>query len=473
MPVTILPAAHTPKPHPTARPVESLEEFVHLSCPDSFVRGETSVIASSFAVPGKDGKEFYASSSSFVRCAIEAWGRHSHLVLRPEDMWFTILLQMNFHMEKHTESLRHLLVSHHGKKTLRFPGRDYHDMLDRIRDALQRNIKAPWMSDWISPGFSTSTIEDERTAIVLMMGMMQHFFIYSSDVICGIPSITLLGAKTDWQRLLDKIERLDDFGDEPKAYATRLRPILSRIVRTFDDPTAIEAREFWDQMVQAKVKHGSCGEPPIQYNVSGWILGLFYWNSTGSINERFSKGWGEYVNPGALQYDDVRYGEVPLETLPLGYAKVKFEIQNDDESIQGCILAGSIGKRIIDGVPDGYTAAVASQNSTELIKAADDGKERFVTVDERTDSLGCFAWLMRGLNCFCRKSYNKSTTTHNSEKRSAGKSESDASHSTIQPMSGWILFAPDKDVGPFFDDEEIEGPTVDAINSCKIFKQYT
>jgi hypothetical protein len=33
-------------------------------------------------------------------------------------------------------------------------------------------------------------------------------------------------------------------------------------------------------------------------------------------------------------------------------------------------------------------------------------------------------------------------------------------------MSGWFLFGPAKDAGPFVYDEEIDGPTVDAIMDC-------
>ena len=63
-----------------------------------------------------------------------------------------------------------------------------------------------------------------------------------------------------------------------------LRPILSRIVNSFDNPAAVETKAFWNQIVQAKVKHSNvCGEPPLQYIVSGWILGFFYWDSTGNV----------------------------------------------------------------------------------------------------------------------------------------------------------------------------------------------
>src|ERR1700743_3144090 len=112
MPITIIPASHSPRPHPPIEAAKSVDQLLQLSCPDKWVPNETRVVASSFG-PGTakfNRVNVYPSSASFVRSAIEAWGRHSHLVLRPEDFWFAILVQMNFYMAKHASKLRHLFV---------------------------------------------------------------------------------------------------------------------------------------------------------------------------------------------------------------------------------------------------------------------------------------------------------------------------------------------------------------------------
>ena len=468
MPVTITPASHQPKLHPSIHSAESLDELLHLSCPDSYLPDETRIVASSFYIQNTAGsRRVYPSSSSFVRSAIEAWGRHSHLVLRPEDIWFTILVQINFYMHRKAESLRPLFVSHPGKKRLEVTN-NWQEIVDQFRDELQCNLKAPWMSDWITPGFSTSTIEDERTATVLMMGMMKAYFDYAGGEICGIPSITLLGTKQDWRRLLDKLDRLGDFGLEPEHYARRLRSILSRIVRSFDNPTTAETNDFWDQMVQAKVKHSKlCVVPPTQYTVSGWILGLFYWHSTGRVNRRFAEGWSRMAEPGTLEYDNVRYGETPLEDIPIGYAKAPFEmLQDSGEYYRGWILAGSIGKSIVDEAPEGYTAACASSDSN---------RERFQMAKVEDDKSDRFSSLLRFLNCFSgkqSKDMHASAARENLTKEVSEKHHNDDGHTTIQPMSGWFLFGPQKDVGPFVDTEEVYGPTVDAVESCEGAEHY-
>ncbi|KAK5123141.1 hypothetical protein LTR85_003339 [Meristemomyces frigidus] len=419
MPVTVIPAAHQPKAHPTIQHVESLDRFLQFSCPDSYITGETRILGSSFDRPAPSGassNELYPSSSSFVRSAIEAWGNHSHLVLRPDDVWFTILVQMNFFMEKNAESLRHIFVAHEGKERLEVWDNGWGRVVDQFNDLLQRNIKTPWMSDW---------------------------------------------------RLLSKTKRLEDFGIEPSAYACRLRPILSRIVATFDSPAAPHTRDFWDQLVQAKVKHTHiCGQPPTQYIVSGWILGFFYWDSTGYVSRRFSEGWTQKADPNLLVYDSVQYGEAALEDLPIGYAKAAFEMMSESSGpaggpLKGWILAGNIGKSIVGGAPEGYRAALASQSDPDNVDIAKDEPDRS----------GCFSGLLRGLGCFGGKHKDAPEPVQTmSEKQapqaSMAKIDFEDGHSTIQPRSGSFLFGPEKDTGPFFDTEEIDGPTVDAIDSC-------
>jgi hypothetical protein len=42
-----------------------------------------------------------ASKSSFIRGTLEAAVQHQHLLIRPEDVWFTILTQLSFYLSKY------------------------------------------------------------------------------------------------------------------------------------------------------------------------------------------------------------------------------------------------------------------------------------------------------------------------------------------------------------------------------------
>ena len=57
------------------------------------------------------------------------------------------------------------------------------------------------MKDWIVADFSTSTQDDIIVSKLALMGAMQHYFSYTADFRCGIPSVNLLGTLDDWKKL--------------------------------------------------------------------------------------------------------------------------------------------------------------------------------------------------------------------------------------------------------------------------------
>ncbi|KAI0935488.1 hypothetical protein AcV5_003903 [Taiwanofungus camphoratus] len=78
---------------------------------------------------------------------------------------------------------------------------------------------------------------------------------------CGIPSVTLDGKKQDWEKLLDRVDRLDGFGEEPRTWATMLRPVLRRFVSVVGGQPDIA---FWDNIVHRATV--LCGPD----DISGW-----------------------------------------------------------------------------------------------------------------------------------------------------------------------------------------------------------
>jgi hypothetical protein len=206
----------------------------------------------------------------------------------------------------------------------------------------------------------------------------------------------LLGEKSDWKQLYDKLDRLSEFGDEPAEYQDQLRPILSRFVKSFDDPDSDEIKDFWNSIVVAE-SGGLCGEPP--YFLNGWLTGFFQWDMAGRYT-RIKKGDPGYdpARHDGARLDGVTYARVPITGLPVGYAQAPFVMDDfrDVERFQAMVLAGTLGKRITDGYPDGYLDAY--QRAAKA-KAGDGGEEAEVDDDP----------------------------TH---------------HGTLQPSSGWLLYGP-------------------------------
>jgi hypothetical protein len=65
--------------------------------------------------------DIHGSADSFIRGAYEAWARHMHFAIRPDEVWFAILAQLSCYMGngKNADDLRHLFVEHEGKKPIR------------------------------------------------------------------------------------------------------------------------------------------------------------------------------------------------------------------------------------------------------------------------------------------------------------------------------------------------------------------
>jgi hypothetical protein len=61
-----------------------------------------------------------SSDDGFVCGILEAWIHHYHVSIRPDDVWFTILVQLNFYVVKHANdpNIRSLFVDSKGKEKI-------------------------------------------------------------------------------------------------------------------------------------------------------------------------------------------------------------------------------------------------------------------------------------------------------------------------------------------------------------------
>lgn len=219
------------------------------------------------------------STNGFVRSLIKAYGQHHHLRLRPDDIWFAILTQFSLYVNAHSEELRDKFVAHAGRQELRieyspFSRYDF-DFAVFARDMahlLGAVVVDDELRHWVTPTFSTTTANDEVVASIIMMGTLQKHFFYSIGIICGFPSVTLLGEKADYDALLQKVDKLDEYGEEPRQFASLLRPVLRRFVRSFEDPVADDVLHFWRTAFD--VDDMLCGVTWY----TGWITAFCYWN---------------------------------------------------------------------------------------------------------------------------------------------------------------------------------------------------
>lgn len=280
---------------------------------------------------------------AFVGAAMEAYNHHHHLVIRPDDVWISILMQFNSFVNANAEELRSQFVAHKGRKSLVVEAEgcrytfDFGNMAAQMSRLMEENIVDPDLRSWIMPRFTTSTDVDNVVYSVTMMSTLKQYFEYHFCSTCNLPAVTLLGEKRDWESLLSRIDKLLDYGEQTTRWHSLLKPVLKRFVQTFEDPTAKSTAEFWN-----RIAHYHSGGSGSDY-ISGWISAFCAFNKEGKpLYDRYA-GF-----PEAVILDGVKYHPVDKEDIPTSYCSVDVKLVDGDGSIDTAMVAGALACKIGD-----------------------------------------------------------------------------------------------------------------------------
>lgn len=199
----------------------------------------------------------FPDNNGLVHSVMNAYNRHHHLKIRPEDVWLAVLTQLSSYINAHAEELRGSFVAFDGKKELeieyggtRFDC-DWGSFASRMTHLLHQNVIDPELREWIMPAFSTTTQDDEIVASIVMMASLQKYFEYKFSFACGLPSVTLLGEKSDYELILHRLDKLRSYGEEPTKFADLLTAVLKRFIRSFEKPEDEEIIDFWNRIVSS------------------------------------------------------------------------------------------------------------------------------------------------------------------------------------------------------------------------------
>jgi hypothetical protein len=290
--------------------------------------------------------------NGFVLGVLLAYNAHHNLVIRPDDVWIAIVSQLNFYINAHAEELRDKFVSHKGKEELAvitltsFEKMDFGDLAVQMAGQIHKNVKDKLLIPWILPNFSTTTAKDTVICSVLIMSTLKKYFNYSLAGGCGIPFITLEGTQADWQSILDRIQKIPEFGAEPKEWAGMLRAILTRFVHAFDAGGPQADKKFWERIIHEQAGSG-------MHYLSGWMSAFCAWDKDGNFfSSRECQGapddgfHGSEDNPAwvyGLNFDGVWFPRAG--SPPEGYAEVDVNLVNlaTGDSYDCSMLAGHVG----------------------------------------------------------------------------------------------------------------------------------
>lgn len=269
---------------------------------------------------------------------IEAYSRHHHLSIRPEDVWFSILAQLSFYINANAEELRSLFVAHEGQKGLvvveagTIETVHFGQLAVRMTEEIDKNLVDSDLREWIMPNFTTTTETDTITAAILMMGSMQKYFSYTMCLTCGIPSVTLLGEKEDWENIRRRLDKLPQFGKEPEQFALLLSPVLDYFIRSFESANDPKVIDFW-----SKIAHKEDNGSGPDY-LSGWITAFCFWDAGGELLYRIP-----YECMSGCNLDGTVFHKVDIEDVPAAYVSVPVLLIDNGNRIKTEMIAGSVG----------------------------------------------------------------------------------------------------------------------------------
>ena len=165
-------------------------------------------------------------------------------------------------------------------------------------------------------------------------------------ILCGLPSVTLEGEKSDWEKLLARLDKLATFGEEPKAFATLLHPILSRFVGAFTNAETGTPQDldFWGRICH---KHSQGSGPSY---LSGWITAFCVrddkgkWVGPTAGTERSESRSTEIS--ASLQLDGILYSIIDLSDIPVAFCEVDVKLVYNGDEFECMMVSGHVGSSV-------------------------------------------------------------------------------------------------------------------------------
>lgn len=278
----------------------------------------------------------------FIDAAVRAYNQHHGLVWRPDDVWQAIVTQLSFYIQKNAEALRARFVDHDGQKELvvRSYGTlftaPWGDIAKLFLKEIEKNMKDPSVTAWITPDFTTTTDTDRVGASIAAMATFQAYFSFTCQLMCMLPSVKLLGTEEDWLKLAERIKRIPEFdaGDgRLKEWAEMLGPVIDEIVAT----KLGKANMDWWQRI-ANYEGGGSGPTYI----SGWItvFAVFSYSGEWQGHQREIDDWGKKVTSD--------WPIIDTHDVPNGVLVVPVKIDDNGAALySGLLVAGQVASNVV------------------------------------------------------------------------------------------------------------------------------
>jgi len=297
-------------------------------------------------VTGSDvGDDASIIGLGFVDAGVQAYSRHHGLVWRADDVWQAVVTQLSFYIQKNAEKLRGKFVTHKGREKLVVKSHGtlftapWGDIAQLFLGEINKTMKDSSITTWLTPDFTTTTDTDRVAAAISAMATFQTYYSYQCDLMCGLPSIELLGTVEDWHKLAARIERIAEFdaGDgHLTKWAAMLEPVIAEMVATKEGKGDVE---WWQRIAH----HVGGGSGPTF--LSGWITVFAVFDHRGNWqgDTHEMKFW---MDPEPVRSE---WPIVDTDGVPNAVLVVPMKIDDNGVALYNAVLtAGQVASSVVD-----------------------------------------------------------------------------------------------------------------------------
>ncbi|KAK7000658.1 hypothetical protein R3P38DRAFT_3616534 [Favolaschia claudopus] len=310
------------------------------------------------------------TENGFVSTVIAAYKSGSVLVLRPDHVWLAIISQFRLYLHAQPALLECSTADPSIIATAPQLGKPCDSGSQLLSNGIHHflgSFSDPSLREWIIPTFSTSTDDDKAVALTMVhaaaKSAMSPISIPVGEIHTrhGIPRVVLEGVRGDWELLLEKLERLKQYGTPAIAWYHLLRPIIVRLAESFEGPNTHRMQDLWKWAVHREGHGAFC-----VFSREGTWCGpelsqLVFPNRKGknrklSLHERHSRlFWQKHTSLADHEFKEdkeMRYPYFTIHDLPISYAEVQVTTSQGGIEAQSLIVAGLTGV--------GYSSSISS-----------------------------------------------------------------------------------------------------------------
>lgn len=246
--------------------------------------------------------------NSFFYGMYQAYADHRPFVLSPDMIWLLISQGFARHVNANPEKAREYFVDFSGKSSLVIESkeglysnsRDWESIFPKFTSQIAKHTGEDLINILTSDFSTTNPAEKVASQITIMETMEPYFEFIKMYVVCGIPEITLQGTTEDWQKVLDKTEKLGAYN--LKWWTSELKPILKEFVNASKGEID---KDFWRNIFKYHTQE-QYGAPNV---IDGWIVKFFPYDKDGKRNNLNKLVGGESL-PEEIVKVDLKYIEV-------------------------------------------------------------------------------------------------------------------------------------------------------------------